>query len=313
MVTIWLAALVALLVAACGGSAGPPTVIGAHGLPACDAGNMSATWVDAGGAAGTDVTRVQLVNHGRRACALSGHPVSLTGVEPNGRLVPVHGVRWSGPGSPFVGDEPAVLAARGGAADLALSTTSAETCLRDHPLPAVSRLRIGLPTGPVTSAWYPYTDAGRAFSFPCPPTTSSFALWTNLPGVGFARVPGVIGLQAIAAPMTFSAAGGQSIHYIVALRNLTRNPVRLSPCPAYSDVLTAISLRGRRSHRVATMTASGRLPCTKPDTIRAGGEQSFPMTLNRPHVPGRERPLFETIRWRLRVLDGYGPETTLSS
>jgi hypothetical protein len=151
---------------------------------------MSASWFFSGVSAGTQVTRVRLVNHSSRTCTLVGQPVALTGVRPDGQLVSLNGGGRIGPGSAYVGAEPAVLDPHGGAADLALITNSAQQCVSHPPLPAITALRIQLPTGTVTAPWDPDTDAGATFSFPCPPTATSFALWTNPPAVEPAQMPG---------------------------------------------------------------------------------------------------------------------------
>jgi hypothetical protein len=151
---------------------------------------MSASWVFSGVSGGTQVTRVRLVNHSSRTCALIGHPAALSGVRPDGQLVSLNGGGRIGPGSAYVGAKPAILDPHGGAADLALITNSAQQCVSHPPLAAITALRIQLPTGTVTARWDPHTDAGATFSYPCPPTTTPFALWTNQPAVEPVQVPG---------------------------------------------------------------------------------------------------------------------------
>jgi hypothetical protein len=273
-------------------------------LPACDAALLAARWSDSGASAGTAVTRVQLVNRSARVCALRGHPVSLTGVAPGGATVPLKG-GWTGGGSAYVEDQPAILAKDGGAADVALLTHA--VCGRSGP--AVAALRIGLPTGTVTVPYTPGPDSHAPFRFTCPPSVTDFAQWSGS-FAGWAEQPGLLGLLASAPGRFVPPRRSGVLTNGIVLSNVTAHAIRLGPCPSYTESLTVDRVKGIRPVPArAIARASYRLNCAAARVIPAHRSVRFMISLSiRAHIAGRLHVTGGTLVWRLNVLDGTGPE-----
>jgi hypothetical protein len=231
----------------------------------CTPGDLKVSAGDIGAGLGNINLPVTFVNHSPSACVLNGEP-TITGVETDGRLVPLR----ANSGSYFGDPGPPANIAKGEAA--ALNISGADACpdalAGRHRVYA--RLRIGLPGGGSVDV------AARDFDAVCGVSVSRFGVPADVePAVD----PAVSPLTAeIVAPGTVVA--GKVLVYTVTLTNPTATDVSLSPCPAYDESV------GSGSDNVwAATVLHYSLNCDAFPTIAAGTSMTYAMRLALP--PGQ--------------------------
>ena len=191
--------------------------------PACRAAQLDARRTRSGAAAGNLLYRFAFTNTGPRPCLAAGFPaVALR--EANGRRVRVKRAR----GGTYFGIMAPADIAPGRAAELDLATEDV-TCppSGDRPVRLLG-FRVG--GGSITlrgllggCGHWELSMLGRS------------QRWANEqpPRAG---TPGTLAVTWSLRP-SFPVRAGQTLHYIVTLRNPTRTAVRLTPCPSYTETV----------------------------------------------------------------------------
>lgn len=96
----------------------------------------------------------------------------------------------------------------------------------------------------------------------------------------------------VAIPARLSA--GVTATYTVTLRNQSREPVRLTPCPSYTEYLGAFSGPGRPS----SLARHYYLNCAAIRRIPASGSVTFAMRMPLPAATGQAK-----LDWQLQGTD----------
>ena len=222
----------------------PPQPKPAAAYPPCRARQLAGRAGRGGPAAGTVYQEVALTNRSGRPCTLSGGPAAVTGVRVTGGTTTLTRVAL-GDGFNLVGPGPANLRpgqdgwvtlsyadgcaalTSGGTADYRTLFLVVDGGRVRVEFPAALNLVCGL--------------AASRFGAPPPPPPGS-------------RSP-LNGLTAtIATPATLTA--GATASYTVTLRNPSRAPVRLTPCPSYTEYLGVFTGPGKPCTRSGTTTST---------------------------------------------------------
>lgn len=235
-----------------------------------------------GPAAGTVYQEVRLVNRSARPCTLSGGPAAVTGVRVTGgaatltRAVLGDGFNLVGPGPAnlrpgesgwvtlaYRGVCPALTS--GGKADYRTLFIVFDGGRVRVEFPVALNLVCGL--------------AASRFGAPQPPPPSS-------------RSPLNVLTATVAIPATLTA--GTTASYTVTLRNHSGAPVRLTPCPSYTEYLGVFSGPGRPMY----LTRHYYLNCTAIRRIAAYGSVTFAMRIPVPAGAGHAK-----MDWQLQDAD----------
>jgi hypothetical protein len=226
--------------------------------------------------------QVRLTNRSDRPCTLSGGPTAVTGVRLGGgtttltRVAMDDGLNLAGPGPANLrpgqsgwltlsyGDGcPALTSGRkAGYRTLFIAVDGGRVRVG---FPAVLNLVCGL-------------EASR-FGAPPPPSPSG-------------RSPLNVLTAAIAVPASLSAGGTAS--YTVTLRNHSAAPVRLAPCPSYTEYLGVFSGPGRLPH----VARHYYLNCSAIRQIAAHRSVTFAMRIPVPTGAGQGK-----LDWQLQATD----------
>ena len=215
----------------------PPQPRPAAAYPPCRARQLAGRAGRGGPAAGTVYQEVALTNRSGRPCTLSGGPAAVTGVRVTGgtttltRVALGDGVNLVGPGPAnlrpgqdgwvtlsYADGCPALTA--GGTADYRTLFLVLGRGRVRVTFPAALNLACGL--------------AASRFGAPPPPPPGS-------------RSPLNVLTATIAIPATLTA--GATASYTVTLRNPSRAPVRLTPCPSYTEYLGVFTGPGKHLYQ----------------------------------------------------------------
>jgi hypothetical protein len=225
---------------------------------------------------------VSLINLGDRSCTLSGAPAAVTGVRvPGGTVVLTRGAQ--GDGFNLVGPGPAnlrpgssgwvTLSYADGCPALASGGTAEYRTLFIAVDGGRVRVRFPVPLNLVCGL------AASRFGAPLPPPPSSTSPLNVL-------------TATITGPATLSA--GTTARYAVLLHNRGRAPVRLAPCPSYTEYLglfpgPAVPRYSARDYHL-NCGAIGRIP--------ARGSVTFAMRMPVPAGAGKAK-----LDWQLQGTD----------
>lgn len=257
----------------------PPQPRSVAAYPPCQAWQLAGRPGRGGAAAGTVFQEVQLTNGSGRPCTLSGGPAAVTGVGLAGgtttltRAALGDGFNLVGPGPANLrpGQSGWVTLAWGDACPAMSSGAKADYGTLFIVLDS-GRVRIGFP---VALNLVCGLEASKFGAPPPPPPESSSPL--NV-------------LSAtVAAPAELRA--GAAASYTVTLRNSSGAPVRLAPCPSYTESLGVLSGPGRSMH----LARHYYLNCAATGPIPARGSVTFAMRMPVPAGAGKAK-----LDWHLQ-------------
>lgn len=239
---------------------GPKLIRYPTNAPLCGAGQLRVSQGQDGAATGNDSEQLLFTNISSRPCLLRGYP-TVSAASPGASrrtLHPRHGTFFG----PYV---PANL--RPGRHVFLDFGTSSGCEGGDRPIVHYRDLVFTLPTGGAVAA--------RTVSIweQCGLDVSTFGLpaWYT-PVRSPAGTPGA--LQATAHVPAQLLPGAKELDYVVRLSNPTATPVRLTPCPGYTQSVYTRTLIVHRSFA---------LNCNSVHRIPAHGHVSYAMRLRLPH------------------------------
>ena len=256
-----------------------PRPAGAY--PPCRARQLAGRAGRGGPAGGTVYQEVALTNRSARPCTLSGGPSAVTGVRVTGgttltRVALADGFNLVGPGPAnlwpghsgwvtlsYTDGCPARTA--GGTADYGTLFIVVDGGRVRVEFPAALNLICGL--------------AASEFGAPPPPPPGS-------------RSPLNALTATIAVPATLSA--GATASYTVTLRNHSRAPARLTPCPSYTEYLGVFS----GPSRPLSPARHYYLNCAAIRQIAAHRSVTFAMRIAVPAAAGQAK-----LDWQLQATD----------
>jgi hypothetical protein len=257
--------------------------------PTCRPNQVRATDAGGGAATGHVLQRFQFTNTGRVTCLLRGFPI-ITGRAPSGRRVRLHPRRSGTFFGPLV---PADIAP-GQHVYLDLGSEDV-TCDLAHPL-VYRDLTFRLPGGGAISS---HAHPGRLCGgwdmsrFGLPPRTTA-----TIP-----PQPGRLDTLRVSLHVPSSARAATTLRYLVTLTNPTHTPVRLMPCPSYTEAINATFIPSKRYPRKAVptrqrfRTAAFFLNCGTVHAIAPGQHVRYQMRLAIPRIP----PGWAKFGWHLNT------------
>jgi hypothetical protein len=254
----------------------------AAAYPPCRARQLAGRPGRGGPAAGTVYQEVRLINRSGRPCTLSGRPTAVTGVRVTGGTTTLTRVA-RGDGFNLVGPGPANLRP-GHSGWVTLSYGDGCPAITSGGKADYRALFIVLDGGrvrvefPVALNLVCGLEASR-FGAPPPPPPSS-------------RSPLNVLTATVAVPATLSA--GATASYTVTLRNRSGAPVRLAPCPSYTEYLGVFSGPGRPLY----LARHYYLNCAAIRRIAAHGSVTFAMRIPVPARAGQAK-----LDWQLQGTD----------
>lgn len=250
--------------------------------PPCRARQLAGRPGRGGPAAGTVHQEVRLTNRSDRSCTLSGGPTAVTGVRLAGGTTTLTRVA-RGDGFNLVGPGPANLRP-GQSGWVTLSYGDGCPALTSGGKAGYRTLFIVLDGGrvriefPVALNLVCGLVASR-FGAPPPPPPSS-------------KSPLNVLTATVAMPATLSA--GATASYTVTLRNHSGAPVRLAPCPSYTEYLGVFSGPGKLLY----LARHYYLNCAAIRRIPAHGSVTFAMRIPVPAGAGQAK-----LDWQLQGTD----------
>jgi Protein of unknown function (DUF4232) len=260
----------------------PPQPRPAAFYPPCRAWQLAGRAGRGGPAAGTVYQEVRLTNRSDRSCTLSGGPTAVTGIRVTGGTTTLTRVA-RGDGFNLVGPGPANL--RPGQSgwvtlsygDGCLAITSGGKADYRTLFIVLDGGRVGVEF-PVPLNLVCGLEASRFGAQPPPPAGS--------------RSPLNVLTATVAVPATFRA--GTTASYTVTLRNHSGAPVRLAPCPSYTEYLGLFSGPGRLLY----VARHYYLNCAAVRRIAAHVSVTFAMRIPVPAGGGRAK-----LDWHLQGTD----------
>ena len=243
----------------------PATSARSAQYPRCTTGQLQASAVTGGPAAGTMYQRVWLTNHSSKACTLAGQPAAAFAVHPDGsrtRLAPSNAV-----GENLIGPGPANLAPgqRGG-----VTAAFSDHCTAAEPVNTVTAIVLTLDDGGHLRA-----DLPSPLAPTCPP--GDISPFGAAPPPASSDTSPLNALRAtLNAPQSVTA--GQPLTYTVTLTNTSSSAVALSPCPSYAESLVIPGTDSPGPNR----TARYYLNCDAVDAIPTGDAVTFAMRMDNP-------------------------------
>jgi hypothetical protein len=255
----------------------PPRPTAAY--PPCRARQLAGRPGRGGPAAGTVYQEVRLINRSNRPCTLSGGPAAVTGVRVSGGTTTLTRVAM-GDGFNLAGPGPANLRP-GHSGWVTLSYGDGCPALTSGGKAGYRTLFIVLDGGRVR------VEFPVALNLVCGLTASRFG--APPPPPPSSRSPLNVLTATIAVPATLSA--GATASYTVTLRNHSAAPVRLAPCPSYTEYLGVFSGPGRRLY----LTRHYYLNCAAVRRITAHGSVTFAMRIPVPAGAGLAK-----LDWQLQ-------------
>ncbi len=250
----------------------PPSPAVRPAYPRCLARQLSGRPGRGGPAAGTMFTEVVLTNHSDRPCTLAGWPAAVTGPLPGGGTATlagaarhVTGLGGTGPANLRPGESGLLTLAY---ADGCAAITSGGKALYRELFFAVrgGRVLVRFPS---------------ALNLVCGLAVGQFAA-EPAPAPGSRSALNVLTVTA-ALPVRLRA--GATVGYTVTVSNQGSAPVRLMPCPSYTEYLGVFSHAGRNSY----VTRRYYLNCGAVRQIPARGSVTFAMRLPVPGEAGQAK------------------------
>jgi len=256
----------------------PPKPVAAY--PPCRAGQLAGRPSRGGPAAGTVYREVRLINRSDRPCTLSGGPAAVTGVRVTGGTTTL---TRAATGANLVGPGPANLRP-GRSGWVTLSYRGVCPALTSGGKDRYRTLFIVLDGGPVR------VDFPVALNLVCGLAASRFGAPQRPPPSSRSPLNGLT--AAVAVPATLSA--GSTASYTVILHNHRGAPVRLTPCPSYTEYLGVFSGPGGRVY----LTRHYYLNCAAIRRIAPHGSVAFAMRIPVPAGAGHAK-----LDWQLQGAD----------
>lgn len=250
--------------------------------PPCRARQLAGRPGRGGAAAGTVDQEMRLINRSGQPCTLSGGPAAVTGVRVTGGTMTLTRVAM-GDGFNLVGPGPANLRP-GQSGRVTLSYGDGCPALTSGGKSSYRTLFIELDGGrvrvefPVALNLVCGLQASRFGASPPPPPSS--------------RSPLNVLTATVTMPATFSA--GATASYTVTLRKRSRAPLRLAPCPSYTEYLGVFSGLAKPLN----LTRHYYLNCGAIRRIAAHGSVTFAMRIPAPDGPGQAK-----LDWQLQGTD----------
>ena len=250
--------------------------------PPCRAWQLAGRAGRGGPAVGTVYQEIRLTNRSDRPCTLSGGPTAVTGVRVTGGTTTLTRAA-RGDGFNLVGPGPANLRP-GQSGWVTLSYGDGCPAFVSGGKVGYRTLFIVLDSGrvgvefPVALNLVCGLEASR-FGAPPPPPPGS-------------RSPLNVLTATVASPATLRA--GAIASYAVTLRNHSGAPVRLAPCPSYTEYLGVFSGPGRLLH----VARHYYLNCAAIRRIAAQGTVTFAMRIPVPAGAGQGK-----LDWQLQDTD----------
>jgi hypothetical protein len=225
---------------------------------------------------------IRLTNRSGRSCTLSGGPKAVTGIDVTGRSTTLTTVAL-GDGFNLVGPGPANLRP-GQSGWLTLSYGDGCQALTSGGKTSYRVLFIALSGGRVRIEFRVPLNLicgleASQFGAPQPPPPESTSPLNVL-------------TVTVAVPRELEA--GTTASYSVTLRNRSGAPVRLSPCPSYTEFLGIFSGPGRPLY----LTRRYYLNCAAAQRIAARGSITFAMRMPIPAGTGQAK-----LDWQLQGTD----------
>lgn len=266
----------------------PPTPLAAvipPGTPACDATGLVAAFAGTGALTGGQLMgTIRIGNRTGSLCYLEGFP-QVRLFDSAGRPIALQVSAWTEPKPERIPIQPMTTTLGGDS--LPVGTASVSMIWPTHdfatgtcspPAPQGTMLVLSLPSGggdlsvPIIDRLNGNTIASCGGSLSLGPFEAAPAPTPTAPPARF----------SIALDLPASVAAGQTLHYIVRLRNITALPITFDrPCPTYGEWGA-----GAKSFYV--------LNCDPVRTIESGQEVAFAMQLD---LPGGLSPGPSTIFW----------------
>jgi hypothetical protein len=260
----------------------PPQPRPAASYPPCRAWQLAGRAGRGGPAAGTVYQEVRLTNRSDRPCTLSGGPTAVTGIRVTGgtttltRVALGDGFNLAGPGPANLrpGQNGWVTLSYGSGCPAFTSGSTAD--YRTLFIAVVhGRVRVEFP---VALNLVCGLEVSRFGAPPPPPPNSSSPL--------------NVLTATVAIPATFRA--GAMASYTVTLRNHSGAPVRLAPCPSYTEYLGVFSGPGRLLY----VARHYYLNCAANQRIAAHRTVTFTMRIPVPAGAGQGK-----LDWQLQGTD----------
>jgi hypothetical protein len=251
----------------------------AAAYPPCQARQLAGRPGRGGPAAGTVFQEVALINRSDRPCTLSGGPTAVTGGRVTGGMTTLTRVA-KGDGFNLVGPGPANLRP-GQSGWVTLSYADGCPALTAGGKADYRALFIVVDGGRVR------VEFPAALNLICGLEASGFGA-PPPPPPGSRSVLNVLA-AAVAAPATLSA--GTTASYMVTLHNRSWAPVRLAPCPSYTEYLGVFSGPGRHLY----VERHYYLNCAAVWRIAAHGSATFAMRIPVPADAGQAK-----LDWQLQ-------------
>jgi hypothetical protein len=193
--------------------------------PPCRIDRVRVTNAGGGAAAGNVLQRFRFANSGRATCLVRGYP-TITALAPGGRRVRLHPRRS---GTFFGALVPADMTP-GHHVYLDLGSQDV-TCNVTHPV-VYRDLTFGLPGGstlPSHARLTRFCGGWEMSRFGLPPRTTA-----TIP-----PRPGSLDTLRASLHAPTALRAGTTLHYLVTLTNPTDTPVRLAPCPSYTEAIVS--------------------------------------------------------------------------
>ena len=270
----------------------PTTVPYPTDAPACRVDQIRATGAAVGFATGNVDERFTFTNISRASCLLTGFP-AISALAPDGRRVPLHPVR-SSPNGTFFGL--LVPAAMRPGRHVYLDLATEDVTCRLGGRPVYHELTFRLP------------DGGRLLTHT---RLASFCGGWEMSRIGLpqrttATTPpraGSVGALHVALSLPRSARAGAALRYLVTLTNPTDTPVRLDPCPSYTEAFYLPS-----PPTDPHLSQALFLNCDTVRSIAPGQRVRYEMRLRLPAMPSG----LAKFGWHLNAPTEPGVGTTLT-
>jgi len=258
----------------------PPQPAPAAAYPPCRARQLIGRPGRGGPAAGTVYQQVRLTNRSGRPCTLSGGPSAVTGVLERGGMTTLARTAL-GDGFNLAGPGPANLRP-GHSGWVTLAWGDGCPALTSGGKAGYRTLFIVLGNGGRVRV-----DFAVTLNLVCGLEVSRFGAPPPPPPEG--RSPLDVLTAAVAAPAVLRA--GTTASYMVTLANRSRAPLRLLPCPSYTEYLGVFSGPGRPLY----LLRHYYLNCAATGPIPARGSVTFAMRMPVPTGAGQAK-----LDWQLQ-------------
>jgi uncharacterized protein DUF4232 len=247
--------------------------------PACRAGQVRATGAVPAAAGGNVLEAIRFTNRSRTTCLLAGFP-AITAVGPRGVRVALRPRR--APGGTFFGPLVPADVVPGRYVELGLAGETV-TCRLSHPR-IYRDLDFTLPRGGVVRSQarvWRLCGGWEMTSFGLPRRTTA----------DIAPRPGSLGFLHVVLDARRTARAETTLRFVITLVNPGLVPVRLRPCPSYTEAVYASGAPAGHLSR------SLFLNCDQIHTIGPGGRVRYAMRVPLPRAAGEQAKL----AWHLNI------------